>query len=52
MICGTERELPWFVNDAIRFASDASQRSHPFQLEAVESLIVQEYARLFPGKDL
>ena len=22
------------------------------QLEAVESLIVQEYARLFPGKDL
>jgi hypothetical protein len=52
MICGTERELPWFVNDAIRFASDGSQRSHPFQLEAAESLIVQEYARLFPGKDL
>ena len=52
MICGTQKELPWFVNDAIRFASDGSQRSHPFQLEAVESLIVQEYARLFPGKDL
>ena len=47
MVCGTDKELPRYVDDVIRFTSDGSQRSHPFQLEAVESVIVQEYARLF-----
>ena len=46
MICGTDKNLPSLINDCVRFASDGSQRSHPYQLEAVESVIVQEYARL------
>ena len=46
MICGTDKQLPWYVNESIRFHSDQSQLSHPFTLEAIESLIVQEYARL------
>lgn len=47
MICGSEAKLPDYIDEVVRFKSDNSQRSHPFQLEAVESLIVQEYARLF-----
>ncbi len=47
MICGTQKEMPWFIDHVIRFDSTGSQRSHPFQLEAAESLIVQTYARMY-----
>lgn len=46
MICGTERTLPGYVDRAIRFNTDGSRLSHPFQLESIASLIAQEYAVL------
>ena len=46
MICGSERKQPWFVNEQITFESLQDHDSHPFQLEAVESLIAREYREL------
>ena len=37
----------YLADHVIRFDSTGSQRSHPFQLEAAESLIVQTYARMY-----
>lgn len=47
MICGTERKQPWFADGVIRFSSMLDQRSHPYQLLAAESLIMQEYAYMY-----
>ena len=44
MITGSKKEMPWFVNEVISFDSDLSQLTHPYQLETIESLIVQTYA--------
>ena len=44
MICGSDRSFPEYVNKVLRFRTDGSQLSHPFQLEAIASLIAQEYA--------
>ncbi len=44
MICGTDKKPPAFVNETITFASRQDHAGHPFQLEAVESLIAREYA--------
>ncbi len=46
MICSKGSNVPDFVNEAIVFDSLHDQLSHPYQLEACESLIVQEYARM------
>ncbi len=47
MICGSQKAMPAYVNEVIRFDSDLDQRSHPYQLEAVESILVQTYARMY-----
>lgn len=44
MICGTDRKLPWFVNEALRFDSDHERYSHPWQLQLMENIIASEYA--------
>lgn len=44
MVCPRGVELPDFVSDVVPFDSDGSQIGHPYQLEAVASLIAQEYA--------
>ena len=46
MICGTDREKPWFVDDVITFASRQDHAGHPYQLLAAENLLMQEYAAL------
>lgn len=44
MVCPRGVELPDFVSDVVPFDSDGSQLGHPYQLQAVASLIAQEYA--------
>lgn len=46
MICGGEKPAPWFVDEVIRFSSLLDQRSHPYQLEYIESLIASRYQML------
>ena len=46
VVCPRGVELPDFVSDVVPFDSDGSQLSHPYQLEAVASLLAQEYAAL------
>ena len=43
MVCGSDRTLPPFVDQAIRFRSRQDQISHPYQLQFVAGLIAQEY---------
>lgn len=47
MICAAGSALPSFVRNVLTFSSDLSQLSHPYQLEAVSSLIAQEYAAMY-----
>ena len=44
MICGSDRKLPWFVDEVLRFESGGDQLSHPYQLQMAESIIAQMYA--------
>lgn len=44
MVCPRGVELPDFVSDVVSFDSDGSQLGHPYQLQAVASLIAQEFA--------
>lgn len=44
MICGTDKKLPWFVDEVLRFDSDLERHSHPWQLQLMESIIASEYA--------
>jgi hypothetical protein len=46
VVCPRGVELPDFVSDVVPFDSDGSQLGHPYQLEAVASLLAQEYAAL------
>jgi len=50
MICSTDTELPPFVNDTIRFNSSHELCTHPYQLEAIESMIALEYTSLYFSK--
>lgn len=43
MVCGTQRKLPEYINDVIRFDSDQDQFGHPWQLMEAGSLIAAEY---------
>ena len=43
MVCGSDRTLPPFVDQAIRFRSRQDQISHPYQLQFVAGLIAQQY---------
>ena len=45
MVAGTRKPQPDYVYGCLAFASDHRQLTHPFQLEMVEALIAQEYAR-------
>ncbi len=45
MVCGTEREVPWFVDETITFDSLLDQIGHPYQLDVIESMIAQLYAQ-------
>ena len=45
MVAGTRKPQPNYVYGCLAFDSDHSQLAHPFQLEMVEALIAQEYAR-------
>jgi len=47
MICSGNKTFPDYVNEVLHFDSELDQRSHPYQLEAVESLIVQTYAHMY-----
>lgn len=47
MICAKGKPLPDFVNDSITFDSDLKQIHHPYQLQVVETIIAQNYAKLF-----
>lgn len=46
MICGSDKKMPWFVDDVIRFVSPLDQQSHPYQLLAVSGMISQQYAAM------
>lgn len=45
MIAGERKDYPDFIDRVICFDSDHNQGSHPYQLQFVESVIVQEYAK-------
>lgn len=46
MVCPRGVALPDYVSDVVPFDSDGSQFGHPYQLQAVASLLAQEYAAL------
>ena len=50
MICGSDKKMPWFINDVIRFPSPLDQQSHPYQLLAVSGMISQQYAAKIPDR--
>ncbi len=52
MICSTNNPLPNFVDNNILFASKHDQLSHPYQLQAVSSIISQEYCALYGNTDM
>ena len=44
MVCGNTENVPSCVDEVLLFASKRDQLSHPYQLEAVASLLAQQYA--------
>ena len=46
MIAGEKKEYPSFINETILFESAHSQIGHPYQLQAVASVIAQEYNKV------
>lgn len=47
MICGTAEKPPWFVNETLTFDSEGKRETHPYTLELMASLIVQQYACMY-----
>ncbi|MBQ0065491.1 MAG: MurR/RpiR family transcriptional regulator [Firmicutes bacterium] len=45
MITGQKKDFPDYIDRIIYFESDHNQGSHPYQLQFIESLIAQEYAK-------
>lgn len=45
MITGEKKDYPEFIDRVICFESDHNQGSHPYQLQFIESVIAQEYAK-------
>ena len=47
MICAAQAEKPRFVDEVLCFSSPRDRASHPFQLEAAESLLALTYAEMY-----
>lgn len=46
MICGSAQKQPAYVDEVILFQSEQDQIGHPYQLQTVESILMQEYAAM------